>query len=223
MPAAPPPGLPDAMPLLEAWAVRDRVLTVHTDLKQAIADAERARLQIGRASAEAVPDVTVAAGYTRSFVEEDRGAIVRLQAPIPLWDRKQGLIYEAQANYARTIAFQNSTANRLTQETAAAFARYDAARQQVARLTREVLPRLQDSLDLLIKGYQAGAAQVTFTDVFQAQQELNTARVTLIDARRNLWLAIADLQGLMQIDVCEEATIAQRPIIPARPVACHAR
>ena len=72
------------------------------------------------------------------------------------------------------------------------------------RIGKEVLPRFRESLDLLLKGYQAGAAQVTFADVFQAEQDLNATRLTLGDARRNLWLAHADLQGLMQIDIGEE-------------------
>jgi outer membrane protein TolC len=77
------------------------------------------------------------------------------------------------------------------------------------QLTHEALPRLRDSLDLLLKGYQAGAAQVTFADVFQAQHDLNAARLTLAETRRSLWLAIADLQGLTQIDLGEEETMSQ--------------
>jgi cobalt-zinc-cadmium efflux system outer membrane protein len=204
MPSIRPPDLPETIPPLNVVGVTKRVLAVNTELKQAIADSERTRLQMERARAEAVPDVTVAGGYSRSFVENSKGAVISVQTPIPIWDRKQGLIYEAKATYARTVAFQQSTINRLTEETAAAFARYNALRQQVEQLRNEALPRLRDSLDLLLRGYQAGAAQVTFADVFQAQQDLNAARLTLAEARRNLWLAIADLQGLGQIDLDEE-------------------
>jgi cobalt-zinc-cadmium efflux system outer membrane protein len=200
------PGPPDTIPPLDLGNVTKRVLAVNTALKQSMADAERARLLIERARAEAIPDVTVGAGFGKNFAdpEAETGAIVSVQVPIPIWDRSQGLIYEAQANYARATAFQQITSNRLTQETAAAFARYNALLQQIEQLANEALPRLRDSLDLLLKGYRAGAAQVTFADVFQAQQDLNAARLTLVEARRNLWLAIADLQGLMQLDMGEE-------------------
>lgn len=221
LPSTSPPGLPGTIPLLEGGAVMERVLAVNTDLKQAIIQSERARLQVERAKAEAVPDVTLAGGYTRNFVEGDQGAIINVQIPIPVWDRKQGLIYEAQANFARTVAFQQTTVNRLTQETAAAYARYDSLRQQVERLEKEVLPRLRESRDLLLKGYQAGSAQVTFADVIQAEQDLNSARLTLADARRNLWLAIADLEGLMQIDMGEEleAALCAAPSADCSPSA----
>ena len=218
MSSTPIPDLPEMIPPLNVEPVTKRVLAVNTDLKQAIADTERIRLQMERARAEAIPDVTVAGGYTRSFVENSEGAIISVSTPIPIWDRKQGLIYEAKANYARTVAFQQSTTNRLTQETAAAFARYNALRQQADQLTKEALPRLRDSLDLLLKGYQAGAAQVTFADVFQAQQDLNATRLTLAETRRNLWLAIADLQGLAQIDLGEEPAMTLP--VPDLPESC---
>jgi cobalt-zinc-cadmium efflux system outer membrane protein len=214
MPSTVPPDLPAKSPALALEGITKTVLAVNTDLKQATADTERTRLQVERARAEVIPDVTVGGGYTRDFVDNAVGASISIQTPIPVWDRKQGLIVEAQANHARTIAFRQGTANRLTQETAAAFARYDALRQQVDQLSKEAIPRLRDSLDLLLKGYQAGAAQVTFADVFQAQQDLNASRLALTDAGRNLWLAIADLQGLMQVDVGEEDAMAQPHELP---------
>src|SRR5439155_22321846 len=89
----------------------------------------------------------------------------------------------------------------LKQETATAYARYHWLREQVERLEKEVVPRQRESLDLLWKSYQAGGAQVTFADLIQAEQDLNSTRLTLADTRRNLWLAIADLEGLMQVEV----------------------
>jgi hypothetical protein len=65
------------------------------------------------------------------------------------------------------------------------------------------MPRLRKSLSLLIKAYQAGSAQVTFSDVLMTEQSLNTTGLTLGEAQRSLWLAIADLEGLMQLDVGE--------------------
>jgi hypothetical protein len=52
---------------------------------------------------------------------------------------------------------------------------------------------------------------VTFSDLFMTEQSLNSTRLTLADARRSLWQAIADLQGLMQLDVGEEGIALQAP------------
>lgn len=204
MPAGQPPLLPEAAPTLDIKAFNDRVLTAHSDLKQAMMDSERAYFALERAKAQAIPNVTVGAGYSAENIDSTAGGNISLDVPLPVWDRNQGHIYEAKARFAQTVALQHVTVNRLTQETAAAFARYDSLRQQVERLEKEVLPRFRESQKLLLKGYQAGAEQVTFADVFQSEQDLNATRLTLVEARRNLWLAVADLEGLSQIDVNEE-------------------
>jgi outer membrane protein TolC len=70
-----------------------------------------------------------------------------------------------------------------------------------------VLPRLRDSLRLVQEGYGKGAAQFTFLDVLSAQQALADAELRLARTRREFWQATADLQGLMQLGMCEEFPI----------------
>lgn len=213
LPTTTPPELPETPPSLTVHVATERVLAVNSDLKQAVVDTERLRLTLERAKAQAVPNVTIGAGYTAENIDNTAGGAISVDVPLPVWDRNQGHIHEAQALFGKSLAFQQSTANRLIQGTATAFARYKSLRQQVERLTKEVLPRQQQSLDLLLKAYQAGSAQVTFADLFQAQHDLNTSRMTLAEARRSLWQAIADLQGLMQIGVGEK--LAACPIVDA--------
>lgn len=199
--------LPDQVPAWPDEVVRKRVLDSNTALKHAAVEVERARLAVARAQAEAVPNVTIGGGYSADNTDMTAGGVVTLEMPVPLWDRKQGLIHENKARLAAAQATVQSIGYRLTREAAEALARYKADGQQVERLNKEVLPRLERSLDLVSKAYQAGSAQVTFNDLLMTEQNLNTARLSLAEARRSLWLAIADLQGLMQLDVDEEGVI----------------
>jgi cobalt-zinc-cadmium efflux system outer membrane protein len=197
----------EPVPRWDADAVARRVLAAHTDLWQAALDTERARLAVERARAEAVPNVTVGGGYSRNFAENEVGAVVSVETALPLWDRKQGRIQEARARWAKAQAAERSVATRLSRDTAEAFGRYLAARQQVERLTSEVLPRLTQTLGLVRKGYEAGGAQVSFADMLLAEQSLNDTRLRLAEGQRGLGRAVADLQGLMQLepreDLCE--------------------
>jgi cobalt-zinc-cadmium efflux system outer membrane protein len=199
-----PGEFPEKVPEWDPAAIIRRVQGANTELKRAALDIRRARLEVERARAEAVPNVTVGGGYSHDFAENLQGAILSLDAPLPLWDRKQGRIHEAEAHWAGARAAVRSVAARLSRETAAAIARYQAAVQQVERLASGVVPRLQESVNLLLQSYQAGAAQTTFADVLSANQALYAARLTLAETRQALWLAIADLQGLMQLDLDEE-------------------
>jgi cobalt-zinc-cadmium efflux system outer membrane protein len=197
--------LPGAVPAWDVDAVVRRTLAASADLRQAALEAEQARREADRARVEWVPNVVVGGGYFRSYVEETAGGLVSVETALPVWDRKQGLLHAAEARWHRALAAEHTTANRLRRDVAEAFARYQAARVQLERLTVGVLPRQAESAALVLRGYQAGAAQVSFADVLQAAQALNETRLRLADTRRDLWRAVADLQGLMQLDVGEEA------------------
>jgi cobalt-zinc-cadmium efflux system outer membrane protein len=204
----PPPkaagDFPVKVPTWDPEAILRRVQAVNTDLRRAALEVRVARLEVERARAEAIPNVTVGGGYSHDFAENLQGAIISVDTALPLWDRKQGRIHEAESHWVGAEAAQRSVAARLNSETAAAIARYQVARVEVERLATAIVPRLQESLDLLRRSYQAGAAQTTFADVLSAQQALDAARLTLAERRQALWLAIADLQGLMQLDADEE-------------------
>ncbi len=66
-----------------------------------------------------------------------------------------------------------------------------------------VLPRLEETLKLIREGFQLGRAGLTFLDVQDAVRSLNDEKLRLVEVRRELWRAVADLQGLMQLDLNE--------------------
>jgi outer membrane protein, heavy metal efflux system len=194
----------DAIPQWDAGMVTGRVMSANTALREAAVEVERARLALVRAKAQAVPNVTLAGGYEADNVERTAGGVVGVETALPLWDRNQGNVHTAAAHLARAQAAVGTAMARLKRETAAAFATYEAARVRVERLASQVVPRLQQSLESVRQGFQAGSAEFTFADVLLAEQSLFTARLSLVEARRSLWLAVADLEGLMQLDLGEE-------------------
>lgn len=197
----PPNALAPAVPLWDSDAIIQRVLSVNTDLSLAAIEADQARLEYERARAEVVPNVTLGVGYTRDYLEQTAGVNVSLETPIPLWDRKQGLIHEKRARWAQAQAAERSTALRLRRDSDEAFGRYEGARIQAERLATQVLPKLEETLELVRAGYQVGARDISFLDVQVAVEAVNDARTRLAETRRELWRAVADLQGLMQLDL----------------------
>jgi cobalt-zinc-cadmium efflux system outer membrane protein len=181
--------------------VLHRVLSAHTDIQKAAVDVERCRLALKRAHAEAIPNVTVGGGYSNNFPEHESGAIITFQSRLPLWDRNQGNIAAARAELAQAQAVLQDTVLRLYGRTADAEARYRGARQELQRLQHRVVPRVRESLKLVEQGYRTGSAQFTFADVLLAQQTLNETELRIAQMRRELWRALADLQGLMQLDL----------------------
>jgi cobalt-zinc-cadmium efflux system outer membrane protein len=203
-PAAAPAERLDAVSRWEPGRVLERVMAANAELKRAAAETERVHLEVERARAEAMPNVTLGGGFARNFAEDEIGGVVSVEVPLPLWDRKQGRLREAEGRWARAQAAQRTAANRLRRDTAEAFGRYQAALRNVDGLRTQIIPRLEESAKLVLASYQARGAQITFTDVLLAEVALNEARLRLEEVQRELRRAIADLQGLMQLDADEE-------------------
>jgi cobalt-zinc-cadmium efflux system outer membrane protein len=208
VPQLPPPSaladLPAVIPTWDLDGIVRRTLATNAELRQATLEAEQSRRELERSKVECVPNVVIGGGYFRSYVEETAGGLVSVETALPLWDRKQGQVLAAEARWQRALAAERTTANRLQRDTAEAFARYVAARTQVEQLSAEVLPRQAESATLVRQYYLAGSTQVGFADVLQAEQALAETRLRLAETRRELWRAIADLQGLMQVDLGED-------------------
>lgn len=201
-----PAKLTDGIGAIPAWKEAEivtRAQTRNTAVQQARVEADSARLSLERARAEAIPNISIGGGYTLDKIQPTAGGMIAIESALPLWDRKQGRIQEAQARLAKAQAATRSAETRLQGLVAEAFGRYSAARQQSERINAEVLPRLQKRLELLRQAYKAGPAQVSFSDVLLTEQALLATRATLAEARRSLWQAIADLEGLMQLDLAE--------------------
>ena len=202
-PAAEVGELPPTPPAWDHTAILRQALATNSTIRQAAVEADRARVAVDRARAGAIPNVVVGGGYNADRTDQTSGGMVNVEVPLPLWDRQQGKVREAEAKFAAAQAAARGAETKLTRDVAEAFARYSAARRQVERTEADVLPRLRESVTLLRKAFEAGGAQVTFADVLTTEQSLLSARITLAEARRALWQAVADLQGLMQLDVAE--------------------
>jgi cobalt-zinc-cadmium efflux system outer membrane protein len=203
LPQLPQPSAPveraEPVPHWDREGVLQRVLAANSDLKQAAVEVERVHLEVERARAEAIPNVTVGGGYGRNFAENEVGAIISFETALPIWDRKQGRIHEAEARWVKAQAALRTTETRLARDTAEAFGRYQAALQQEATLNR-IYPLLEKSLNLVREGYKNNR-ETTVADVLLAEEALNDNRLRVQEVRRDLWRAIADLDGLMQLDL----------------------
>ena len=210
-----PTDLPGDVPAWPADLVRERVLAASLEVRQATVAIDRARVQIQRAEAQVTPNVTVGAGYQNQYTNNQQGGVVSVILPLPVWDRRQGAIHEAESRLFQTSAAQKSLVNRLQRDTADALARYQGATEQATRLSHEVIPLLERSLAGVKQEFAAGQPRVTFADVLLATQNLNAARLRLADIRREQWRAIADLEGLMQLDV--EEPLPLPPVLDSEP------
>ena len=178
--------LPDAASVATADAsVAVRRARGQLAARQAQADVERAAR---------MPDVTVSIGTKRDDQIGRRQAVVGLSLPLPLFNRNEDALRAAlrRADEAgdELAAAQVETAAALT----AARTRYEAARNDVLLLRRDVLPNAQAAYEQTLKGFEYG--KFSFLDVLDAQRTWFQAQTRQWDSLEGAWRAWADIERL---------------------------
>ncbi len=164
-------------------------------------DAEIARRQTAVKLEEAnrLPDLTLSAGLQsvrgRNNAYSDTAYVVGMSIPLPLFNRNQGGILEAEYNLTKAREEQKcrevQTRTALTetyQALAAAFASATA-------LKNEVLPAVQRAFDASNEGYRQG--KFGYLDVLDAQRTLFEARRQYIESLSAYHKAVADMERLI--------------------------
>ncbi len=173
----------DASALDASRAISAEPLQRRPDLARVRLDADRAQAEMRLARAEAWEDWTLGAGYESDRqvfdnepesdpigVKKDSFVGLSVRVPLPLWNRNQGRIAEAQG-------LERRARSRLAALERAVEAEVQTARRRVEELTRVaeqydtmLLPRSRRTVGLLEKGYRQGL--VPITALVQGQQQL---------------------------------------------------
>ena len=182
----------------------------------------RARLEIERRSALTqverslrVPDVTVSLGARRNNELGLNQAIVGASLPLPLFNRNQGNILEAER---RTDKARDELAAATVQASnflAQAHSRLDVARQSVTTLRQEILPGAQSAYDAATKGFELG--KFNFLEVLDAQRTLFQARAQYQRALAEAYRAAAEIERVLGGAIASPSPVDARISTPPSP------
>jgi cobalt-zinc-cadmium efflux system outer membrane protein len=142
-----------------------------------------------------IPDPTLGAGMRRFDLGGENSYMFSISLPIPLFDRNQGAIREAQIRLEKAgeeeRAVRLDAASRLAQTYAGASSSYE----EIRVLQGDVLPSAQSVFDSVSEGYRLG--KFGYLDVLDAQRTLIEAKFCLVDALAAYHGELADLQRLL--------------------------
>ena len=153
--------------------------------RQAVLRLERAR---------AVPDLVLAGGWKREGETGRNGGIVNAAVPLPIFDRNQGGIQEAEYGVARARADRKAAQSRVCSELAEAYQALATAHAQALILKNDVLPEAQKAFDASLEGYRQG--KFGYLDVLDAQRTLFGARSQYVQVLADYYSAAANVEGL---------------------------
>ena len=188
-------SLDDPIPDYDFDRSRTIVLEESPEVRSARVGITRAQLALQRAQAEPIPNVTLGSGYTRNNKDRDNEWTIQASVPIPVFNRNQGNIREAQAELGRATRDVDRVQTDLVGRLATAFGQYASARQRAERYRREILPAAQESYRLTLLAFRGG--QFEYLRVLQAQRTIAEANLSLIQALSEQWRAASEIAGLL--------------------------
>lgn len=208
-------GLPKLVPSTLAGALEDRppgfewrealatTLMRSSEIQAAQASVLEAEWKLRRQMVEPIPNLNVQGGPLYDFTTQALEANIQVSVNLPLFNKNQGGILAAQAQLAgaqqEALLVELRLAERLTQT----YQRYQAARRQATIFQQDILPRATESLRLVQLGYRAGDPRFDYTAVLQAQQVLAQSKLAAIQAQGELWKAVTDIAGTVQLEHLE--------------------
>ena len=194
---------------LKIWALAKRPDVRALEAEKAKGDAE-----IALAQAERIPNVTAGLGYQRENTSVEVGGVegknrdnligLKISIPIPLFDRNQAGIHEAQARKGSAenrYAFARLTAER---EVDAAYARLTTAEKSLTIYSRDIIPQLEENLKLVQEAYRLG--EVGILTVIEEQKKFFEVNDGYLLALYNHHTALVKLEAAVGTDLNMEIT-----------------
>jgi cobalt-zinc-cadmium efflux system outer membrane protein len=198
-------GLPDLplatleYPLYDSQPQRDRevawqqLLAQSPQLQQAYSEAAGARAAIERQQAQPIPNLQLQTSFMHNTNSGDEVASVMVGVPVPIFNRNEGNISRAAAEYQRACWNIQRLQLSLESELAEAFRVYQDALNR-ALVYSDIVPREQRTLDLIQAAYPL---QFDFLRLLTARRSYYEARVNYLEAVVDLRQAEVALDGLL--------------------------
>lgn len=169
-----------------------QMLTGHPALRVLGAERERAqsRLELERSLRNPQPTLRAIGAQD----PESSQAILGISIPLPLWNRREGQIAQAQAGIALATAQIEAQRAQLLRELDSAYARLGVTQRQISTFENGLLRSAEAGLRVAEAAYRAG--ERSFLEVLDAQRTLRSVRSDYNQAlfdRNAAWLDIERL------------------------------
>jgi cobalt-zinc-cadmium efflux system outer membrane protein len=215
------------MPDYNFRAVLDHVLKNHTDVRTAENTLLQAQLNLRVARVTPVPDVELRVLVQRDYtgLPFEIAPSVQVNVPVPVWNRNQGGIMQAEANLVLASEGPHQARVSLTANLTQYYETYRTNVIDLAMYRDYMLPDLVRVYNGVYARYQsesimgnvagvAGAAQVTLNDVVVAQGNLTQAVAGYVTVLGAAWDAAVSITDLIQTNDMFAASQKLRKVGP---------
>lgn len=158
----------------------------------------KAQMTWRRAKAEPIPNVTTQIGTQYDYATETQVAGVQVSIPVPIFNKNQGNIAAAEAEWVRASREVERVRLALKQSLAATFRDYDANRTRVMQLNQHILPASLETLELSQRSLEAG--EISYLQFLTTQRNYTLLNQEYVEALGELWNTVVAIDGLLLVD-----------------------
>jgi len=200
---------PETNPLTKSLEeLRSMALSKRPDIKALEAEKEKEDFALDLAKAEAIPNITAGLGYQRETKSlevagndvkgQDNLIALRFSVPIPLFDRNQAGVQEAQSK-KRSIVNRLIYARQVVErKVEAGYARLTTADRALAIYSRDIMPQLEENLKLVQEAYRLG--EVGILSVIEEQKKFYEVNDAYLFTLYNRQSAMSELEAAVGVE-----------------------
>ena len=170
-------------------------IQANPDVTRWIAERDRRNAALEAARSMAIPDVTLTGGIKHFRENSDTTFVLGFSVPLPLFNRNQGAIREAEALRSKADTERRATELLLQSQVGQRQGVLVAARREATLLREEALLGAQSAYDAVSEGYRLG--KFRYLDVLDAGKTLVETRLRYLEAVTVFNLAKVDLERLL--------------------------
>ena len=187
--------LPGSETTLDWSIVASTMIASSPEVQSAQARINQARANLCRQQAQPIPnlDLQLASGYDNGT---DNGLInFQVGAPIPVFNKNQGNISAARAEYVRASRELQRIENSIKARLAQVSRDYDSSLVAVDQYANDILPNAEEGLKLAELAYKAG--ETSFVQVLVARRTYFDTNLQYIVSQQQLAQARARVDGFV--------------------------
>ena len=198
-------GMPDVQPgILDGhlsvatadrdWeAIQTQILSSSPELQGARARFARARANLDRQQAQAIPNLSLMLGAGQDNGTGSSMINTQIGLPVPIHNRNQGNIAAAHAEFCRASQDVRRTENAIRSRLAGARRDFEMSAATVLQYEQEILPRAQETLTLAESAYEAG--EFDFLQVLIVRRTYFDSNIAYVAAQVDLARSSALVDG----------------------------
>ncbi|MBP6782456.1 MAG: TolC family protein [Verrucomicrobiales bacterium] len=140
------------------------------------------------------PDLNLGVAWRRDTTVDDNAVVLNFSLPLPLWNKNEGGIAEAEAGIARSEALVSQARLELSAALAEAVARLEIARSQYQLVADQMLPAAAKHHEAVSEGYRLG--RISYLELLEARRALTQVRGQRIEMLSGYHLARVEIEAL---------------------------